>query len=235
MKKTLLTILVCGLCLCLFAGCKTQTPNDVTNPEVENTENKENENIENVEDDFKIILPLPETIDINALDNCTVAVSLEKGDAYVNDEGKMMMDLTVYTYALYDMVDIATLAENDIIVRKGEEVTVKEIERLDTGLININGGEENGGFSLISSDSTVYYEIGMSDVKAYYAIGEVSIPVSTEFIYTDASDLDAEAIEYYPGDFLLEEEIFDYNFNPNNTSVVVENGKIVAMKKVYTP
>ena len=235
MKKTLLTILVCGLCLCLFAGCKTQTHDDVTKNEAENTENKENENNENVEDDFKIILPLSETLDINALDNCTVAVSLEKGDAYVNDEGKMMMDLTVYTYSLYDMVDIATLAENDIIVRKGEEVTVKEIERLDTGLIRINGGEENGGFELISDNNTVYFEIGMSDRKAYNELGSVTLPVYDEFVYTDASDLDNEPKEYYAADFLLEEEIFEYNFTPYNTSVVIENGVIVAMMKAYTP
>lgn len=224
MKKTLSIILTSILCLLLLAGCTAQIQEEVTEVNNEITENT-----------VKTVYPLPATLDVENLDNCTVAVSLEKGDAYVNDEGKMMMDLTAYTYDLYDMVDIASLSENDVIVRLSEEVTVNDIERLESGLIIINGGEENGGFSLISSDSTVYYEIGMSDIKAYYELGKVSLPVSTEFIYTDASDLDAEAIEYYPGDFLLEEEIFDYNFNPNNTSVVIENGTLVAMKKVYTP
>lgn len=225
MKKTLSIILISLLCLLMFAGCGTQ--NEKADDAAKKTEN--------VENDAKIVSPLPETLDVENLDNCKVAVSLEKGDAYVNDEGKMMMDLTVYIYDLYDMVDIASLAENDVIVRLGEEITVASIERLESGLILINGGEENGGFSLISDDSTVYCEIGMSDAKAYYAIGEVSIPVSTEFIYTDASDLDAQAIEYYPGDFLLEEAIFEYNFTPYNTSVVIEDGVIIAMEKVYRP
>ena len=76
----------------------------------------------------------------------------------------------------------------------------------------------------------------MSDAKAYYEIGNAILRVSADdFRYYDKSDLDAEPTEYYPGDFLLEEAIFEYYFNPNNTSVVIEDGKIIAMKKVYTP
>ena len=75
----------------------------------------------------------------------------------------------------------------------------------------------------------------MSDRKAYYELGKVTLPVLAEFVYTDASDLENQAKQYYAGDFLLEEEIFEYNFTPYNTSVVIENGKLVAMNKVYTP
>ena len=232
MKKTLSIILALVLSICLFAGCNTPAENNIAENNAENNIVEEND-VEEI--NTKVINPLPETLDINALDNCTVAVSLEKGNAYVDDEGKMMMDVKVYAYELYDMVDIASLAENDVIVRRNEEVTVESVERLETGLININGGEENGGFSLISNDSTVYYEIGMSDAKAYYELGEVTLPVSEEFIYTDASNLDAEAAEYYAGDFLVEDAGIEYNFYPGNTSIVIENGYVVAMEKVYTP
>lgn len=232
MKKTLSIILALVLSICLFAGCNTPAENNIAENNAENNIVEEND-VEEI--NTKVINPLPETLDINALDNCTVAVSLEKGNAYVDDEGKMMMDVKVYAYELYDMVDIASLAENDVIVRRNEEVTVESVERLETGLININGGEENGGFSLISNDSTVYYEIGMSDAKAYYELGEVTLPVSEEFIYTDASNLDAEAAEYYAGDFLVEDAGLEYNFYPGNTSIVIEDGYVVAMEKVYTP
>ena len=215
MNKTLSIILTLILSVGLFAGCNSQTGKE--------------------ENNAKVINPLPETLDVNALDNCTVAVSLEKGDAYVDDNGKMVMNLTVYSYELYDMVDIASLKENDVIVRRNEEVKVTSVERLDTGLININGGEENGGFSLISNDSTVFYEVGMSDYKAYNELGKVSIPVSVDFLYTDESNLDAEPVVYYPGDFLIDTAGIEYNFNPNNTSVVIQDGYIVAMNKVYTP
>ena len=217
MKKVLSIILAVVLSLGMLAGCSTKTEN------------------QNKEQNANIISPLPETLDIKALDNCTVAVSLEKGGAYVNDSGKMVMDVTVYSYELYDMVDIASLKENDVILRKNEEVKVTEIERLETGLVRINGGEENGGFDLVSNDSTVYYESGMNDIKAYYELGSVTLPVSNEFEYVDESDLDAGAKKYFAGDFLKDDAGIEYNFSPNNTSIVIENGTIIKMNKTYMP
>ena len=217
MKKILSVILAVILSLGMLAGCGTKTE----------TESKE--------PNANVISSLPETLDINALDNCTVAISLENGGVYVNDSGKMVMDVTVYSYELYDMVDIASLKENDVILRKNEEVKVTEIERLETGLVRINGGEENGGFDLVSNDSTVYYESGMNDIKAYYELGSVTLPVSDEFEYVDESDLDADVKKYFAGDFLKDDAGIEYNFSPNNTSIVIENGTIIKMNKTYMP
>ena len=217
MKKILSVIMAVILSLGMLAGCGTKTETESKEPNV------------------NVISPLPETIDINALDNCTVAISLEKGGAYVNDSGKMVMDVTVYSYELYDIVDIASLKENDVILRKNEEVKVTEIERLETGLVRITGGEENGGFDLVSNDSTVYYESGMNDIKAYYELGSVTLPVSDEFEYVDESDLDADAKKYFAEDFLKDDSGIEYNFSPNNTSIVIENGTIIKMNKTYMP
>ena len=215
MKKILSIILTLILSVGLFAGCNSQTGKE--------------------ENNAKVINPLPETLDVNALDNCTVAVSLEKGDAYVDDNGKMVMNLTVYSYELYDMVDIASLEENDVIVRRNEEVTITEVERTDSGLVRINGGEENGGFDLVSNDNTVYYESGMNDIKAYYELGKITLPVSVDFRYIDESEPEKEAKTYYPGDFLTDYAGLEYNFTPNNTTVVIEDGVIIRMNKVYMP
>ena len=217
MKKILSIILIMILAISLFAGCSTQTGNN------------------NTETNAKVVNPLPETIDVNKLDNCTVAISLADGDAYVDDNGKMQMKVTVFAYDMYDMVDIASLKENDVIVRKNEEVTITELERLESGLVRINGGEENGGFDLFSNDSTVYYETGMNDIKAYYELGKATLPVSDEFEYIDESNPESEAKTYYPGDFLTDDAGIEYNFSPNNTSIVIENGNIIKMNKVYMP
>ena len=215
MKKILSVVLVLILCVGLFAGCNLQT------------ENEEGKSVS--------IYPLPETIDINNLDDCTVSVSFDKDDVSVDDSGKMVMNVTVYTYELYDMTDIASIKENDVIVRQNEEIKVTELNRLDSGLVSINGGEENGGFDLISNDNNVYYETGMSDVKAYYELGNVTLPVSDEFEYIDESDLESEPKCYYPGDFLTDKSEIEYNFIPYNTSIVIKNGKIIKMNKVYMP
>ena len=78
-------------------------------------------------------------------------------------------------------------------------------------------------------------EYGMDDAKAYYELGTVTLPVSTEFTYTDESDLEAEATVYYPGDFLVEDAGIVYDFTPYNTSIVIEDGVVVARTKIYTP
>lgn len=181
------------------------------------------------------VSPLPTTIDMNTLDNCTLAVSFEKGDAYVDDTGAMRLDVTVYTYDLYDMVDIANLKEGDHIVIGGENVLIDSLERLESGAVMINGGIENGGYDLGHTESGVYFEHGMSDMKSYYPIGETSIKVSEDFEFVDSSDLDKGETVYYPGDFLTEDEGIEYYFTPNNTSIVVEDGKIIHMTRVYTP
>ena len=227
MKKTLSVILISVICFVLLASCAAQTKNEVSGADLENTEITEN--------GAKTIYPLPAAIDINNLDNCTAAVSFDKGDVYVDGEGKPQMNITVFAYDLYDMVDIAMLNKNDVIVRLGKEVTVTDIERLETGLIHINGGEENGGFSLISDNNTVYFEVGMSDAKAYYELGKITLPVSEDFVYSDESDLDSDAKGYGFDDLISDEALFEYGFNPQNTSVVIENGMVLAMKKVYTP
>lgn len=177
------------------------------------------------------IVPLPETIDMEALDNCTLAVSFEEGDAYVDDEGAMQLDVTVYTYDLYDMVDIANLKEGDIIVIQGTEVQVESLETLDSGLIFINGGMENGGYDLWNDESGVYFEHGYDDAKAYYALGEATLRVSENFRFTDFSDSDKGEVIYYPGDFLTDAGI-TYDFTPNNTSIVVEGGRVIFMTRI---
>ena len=228
MKKMLSIILALTLCLALTTGCGTDTPEATTSA-------TKKENAENNTKVTKVINPLAETLDINTLDNCTVAVSLGKDDVKVSEDGKLVMNATVYSYELYDMVDIAELKEGDDITRQGKTIKVTKLERLNSGLVRINGGEENGGFDLNSNESTVYFEVGANDAKAYYELGKVELPVSDEFEYVDESDPDSEAKIYYAGDLLIDNSDIEYNFSPNNTSIVIENGTIIKMNKVYMP
>lgn len=181
------------------------------------------------------ISPLPETIDLSHLDNCTVAVSLKEGDAYVDDTGAMQMKVTVYTYELFDLVDISQLKAGDTLTIRQQDVPVTSVERDESGLMQINGGLEQGGYNLVTYDDGVFFEILPSDAKYWQELGEATMRVSPDFIYTDSSDLDKGEVVYYPGDFLVEGTGIDYNFSPNNTTIVIENERIVAMNRVYIP
>ena len=182
----------------------------------------------------KVVSPLPNTIDVQNLDNCIVAVSLEQGDAYVDDAGAMQMNLMVYTYDLYDMVDIADLVVGDVIVIRGEDVLITSLEQNEIGLF-INGGLDENGYELRTDDNTVWYESGYSDVKSYYEIGKATIRVSADMNFYDNSDLDKGEVIYYPGDFLTDAAGIVYHFVPNNTRIVIENGMIIEMHRSYMP
>ena len=233
MKKLVVLLMIC--CMCTACGTKEETNVNVPEQTEETVEVVEEENEEAETTEGAKISPLPTTIDMNALDSCTLAVSFEEGDAYVDDTGEMQLDVTVYTYDLYDMVDIANLKEGDTIVIQGNEVVVESMETLESGLLFINGGIENGGYDLWHDESGVYFEHGYSDVKSYYPIGEATIKVSPDFQFVDSSDLDKGEVTFYPGDFLTEDAGIVYNFTPNNTSVVVEDGKVIQMTRIYTP
>ena len=242
MKKLLVLLMIC--CMCTACGAKEEAA-EVPEQAVEVVEEKEEVTEEAVVEEAEVeeaeategtkIVPLPTTIDMNALDNCTLAVSFEEGDAYVDDTGAMQLDVTVYTYDLYDMVDISNLKEGDIIVVQGNEVVVETLETLQSGLVFINGGMENGGYDLWHGDSGVYFEHGYNDVKSYYSLGEATIRVSADFKFVDSSDLDKGEVTYYPGDFLTSDAGIVYSFTPNNTSIVVEDGQIIQMTRIFTP
>lgn len=176
-----------------------------------------------------IVSPLPQTIDLNALDNCRLAVSLAEGDAYVDDEGAMQMKVTVYTYDRYDMADIAALSTGDTLLLRGEEVKISSLEKLDSGAVIVNDTLE-----LRTREDGTYYVTEANDHPAYYALGEAVIRVSPDFVYTDSSQ-PGEEKTFYPGDFLVEGTGIDYDFTPYNTTIRIENGRILEMHRIYIP
>ena len=179
------------------------------------------------------ITPLPDTTMENLTD-AILSVSLDEGDAYVDDQGRMQMDLKIYTYDKYDMVDIANLKVGDTVVRHSGEVKVVSKEQSETGTISINGGLENGGFDLVTDDCGIFYETGFNDVKNWYEIGEATIRVSADFKGIDNADLEQGEVIIYPGDFLIG-AVTNYDFTPYNTTIRVEDGQIVEMNRVFTP
>ena len=64
------------------------------------------------------------------LTDAILSISLDEGDAYVDDQGRMQMDLKIYTYDKYDMVDIANLKVGDTVVTEcgitGKVISVKD-------------------------------------------------------------------------------------------------------------
>ena len=231
MKKWILLIM--AVCLVL-TGCGKSEQGSEANTEQSSTAAAEQGNEAPAEqEEARTISPLPDSTMENLTD-AILSVSLEEGGAYVDDTGKMQMDLKIYTYDRYDQVDIAGLKEGDTIVTHGGEVKVTSLNRAESGFLSVNGGQEEGGFDLMTDDSGVYFEIGFNDVKNWYQIGEATIRVSADFTGLDNADPDAGEIVLYPGSFLVG-EVTNYDFTPYNTTVRVEAGQIVEMNRVFAP
>lgn len=180
-----------------------------------------------------IIAPLPDSVMENLTD-AMLSVSLEEGDAYVDDTGIMQMDVKIYSYDKYDMVDIGALKVGDTLANHFGEIEVTSLEENESGIISINGGLEAGGLDLVTDGSTIYFEIGMDDMKNWYEAGEATIRVSADFQFLDNGNPETGELLFYPGSFLVG-EVMDYNFTPHNTTIRVENGQIVEMTRRYTP
>ena len=232
MKNRILMML--ALCL-LLAGCGKSAEDVAANAETpENVKVEETAPVVTEKEEPAVtVQPLPDDT-MGNLTDAILSVSLEQGDAYVDDTGKMQMDVKIYTYCKYDMVDISALKVGDIIVTHDGEVEVTSLDRSPGGLIFVNGGEEEGGFDLFTDDSGVYFEIGFNDVKNWYEVGEATIRVSADFEGRDLSDPEQGEIVLYPGSFLVG-EVTDYNFTPYNTTIRVEGGQIVEMTRAFMP
>ncbi len=219
MKKMMLTLVLC----LLLAACGNAEEGSETEVKSETDQGVA----------VVTVNPLPDTTMENLTD-AILAVSLEEGDAYVDDSGKMQMDVKIYTYDKYDMADISKLKVGDIIVTHAGEVEVNSLERSESGLLYINGGLEEGGFDLVTDESGIFYETGFNDAKNWYEVGEETIRVSVDFKGYDDADPDKGEVIYYPGDFLIE-GVVEYGFTPHNTTIRVAEGQIVEMYRVYVP
>lgn len=229
--KKLIALLLALLMLAAMCSCSSTKEADTQtqdNPIFEAaSENSVPTDDEQTDPPF-VVNPLPDTTMENLTD-ATLSVSFGEGDAYVDDTGKLQMDVTIYTYDKYDMVDISQLKEGDIIVTHEGEVSVDSIERNSDGTVCINGD-----FILVTDECGIFFEKCSNDAKSWYEAGKATIRVSADFRGRDNIDPELGEIIIYPGGFLIG-EVTNYNFTPYNTTIRVENGQILELDRVYTP
>lgn len=256
MKKNSL-IFVLALGILFLWGCGKETVNEQPDTLFQETADDDSKELEvseegkmpetdteeqeipetDAEEQTKIVYPFPTIIDQDDLKNRTLAVSVENG-AILSDETdleKWKMNVTVYEQELYDMADISVLKAGDSIEINGELVTVTSVEINELGTVILNRGLDLGGYELLTDENGAYYSIGYSDVKNYKMIGEIEFPLSSEFIYKDESDLDAGVREYTISELMENAETVSYEGTPYNTTIVLEDGIVTSMTKIYTP
>jgi hypothetical protein len=185
------------------------------------------------------VRPLPATLKSDALDGCTFAASFNPKDVYLNDDGALVVHMTVYDYELFDPVEISALKPGDTIVLGGNAVAIQSIDQNEYGLISINGGIEENGYNMVFDDtSNCCNEVELDGFHRFFAVGEATVPVSQEFTLTDDSDLENPGVVTLPGDFLTQmaqPDAEENQFSAYNTTVTVSGGKIESIHKIFVP
>ena len=233
MKKVLAILL--ALSVLALSACAARQANSDTQKDSNTAETEQKHGSEQTEQpaqEAKRVEPLPETLDVNALTDATVAASFSAEDISEKD-GKTQITLTVYDYDVYDMVDVAQLAVGDTIVVDGKDMVVTSREDKD-GFVTINGGLEQGGVDLTSDDSGVYYAVGMDDVKSYHELGRITVPVAEGFVLTDNADPE-HPDETYAASDLAKLAASEPGFTANNTLATIEHGELTVLARSYTP
>jgi hypothetical protein len=133
---------------------------------------------------------------------------------------------------LEQLENCTMLQTGDVTMIRGAAVPVESVEEAEHGEIVINGGIANNGYELWTDDG-VYYVIEPNDAKSFYPVNTVTVKISTEFLFIDDTDLEKPGINYYPGDFLLNEPIFIYDITPYNSTLRIEGSYAVELYRAY--
>ena len=185
------------------------------------------------------ILPIPSSFDPANLEDCSFPVSFTNDDIELNDEGSFVLHMTVWEQELFDAASITGLKEGDVIVVRGDDVSVAAVEQAD-GVVHINGGLENGGITMAPSESGgTFYESGseLTEYDSMYAsVAQMALPVNgDEFVYRDSSDLEKGEVTYLAGDLLAMKDSVDFGCTAMNGTAHIVNNQVVEIIRVYMP
>ena len=153
----------------------------------------------------------------------------------------------VFSYDLYKKEDIENLSVGDKITFHEEgaawnqfvTVAVESIEKNDQyHLVTINGGmEEQYGFDLKLEEDGTYRTMTFDDYPVYYEMGEKTLPLAEDVVLKDSSaDPQAEAVETAGASAVAAAINADPdNWTVYNTTLVVQEGKIVEVRRIWVP
>ncbi len=182
---------------------------------------------------FALNGPLGRHQGVEEFDNAKFAASFGAGDFIKNADGTFTLTTMIYRYEMFSGEDIQSLKVGDTIWCLGKNVAVETIEVLDSGLIIVNGGIENGGRYFKTDENGLYFESGMNDRHSYYEIGENTYTLSADFVFTDNSDMDNP--KTYTAEELMSLLTYDTHFVNSNTIVETSNGVVTAIVRNYIP
>lgn len=183
----------------------------------------------------RVIAPMAEELDVTRLPDGTYPVSFDRGDVYKGASGTFMNGVHIYTMDWYDIVDVNTLKLGDVVVVEGEEVPVLALDTTD--VITVNDGQDARAFEFISEEDTNGFRLqGFNGLAAYTDHGVTTLTLDPDATFSDGWEYDSEPLVVtYDGIARAMKTSENDYFVQYNTTVRIENGKVVEIKRVYVP
>lgn len=194
--------------------------------------------------DPRTVSPISIPVDLNNISDAVLSVSFNQGDIASLASGVYINAIHVYTKDTYDIAQIEALRPGDTLMVSGtglliETVTQEPIdpEMTDVRVMQINGGNEEDGITLVCTPETNAYVVQMlSDLATFTEVGVTNLALDAEATYTDASNIEADPVTYAHDEIVaaIQGDEFGF-FVPLNTTIHVVGGKIVEINREYVP
>ena len=181
----------------------------------------------------KTVAPLAPDLSLENLEDCTFAAAFEPSDVHVT-EGELVITLAPYYTPKYDGADIGGLAVGDTLVLTDRQLKVEALER-NGDHVAVNGGTEKDGCDLYTQEDGVFVQAVPDRGPVQLPLGEATISVDPDFVFTDNSDPENPGWQISAGDFLMSMENRTDSFLPAATVVRTAGGKIVELTRNYMP
>lgn len=182
------------------------------------------------------ITPNPCNVDVDNIVDGIYPVCIDESGISEAD-GKVIITAEIFTEDTYDIVDVNRMTEGDVVYINGRLFVVASVNQTEFGILEINGGIENGGSALRAVDeSNCFVYEGMDSIGSYSRHGITSIAVNNDVKFIDKYD-PSEEKEYTGSDTIsaLKEIVAEYPLTCYDCTIRVEDGEIVEITRIYRP
>ena len=183
------------------------------------------------------VKPADVTINPVALENGRYSAAFDRGDIAKVTSGVYMNAVHIFTMDTYDAEAIEALATGDTVTVEGREIAVETVEtREETVVVNGGLGKQDGCEFIRTESGDAYRVQQYDDLATYTDHGMTTLMVDPTAAFLDSSDLDEGTVttEY---DDLVDaiQESDNEVFNQYNTTLTIENGRVVEINRIYVP
>lgn len=150
----------------------------------------------------------------------------------------VLTNVHIFTEDAYDIVDVAQMKTGDTFEAEGKTITIDSLETDEAGNIKINGGFEEGGYTLTTEEDTNgWTTTSWDDFCTYTERDIVDLTLAENVVFTDGWDIEKDPVTVEGVEAVAKAIMESENdsFDEYNTELVIEGGKVVEINRHYVP